>query len=87
MPSNLPPEEQAKVRPFDPLALDRTVIAVPLLKEMQDGLNLVAKVQKTYPTVSGSSSRRSSSKRIFGAARKAHERKSSRWLKALNKKR
>jgi serine protease AprX len=47
--SNLPPEEQTKVKPFDPLVLDRTVIAVPLLKEMQEDLELTAKVEKAYP--------------------------------------
>src|SRR5437899_2183416 len=49
--SNLPPEEQRKVKPFDPLVLDRTVIAVPLLEEMQEDLKLVAKVEETYPKV------------------------------------
>jgi hypothetical protein len=43
--SNLPPEEQPEVKPFDPLVLDRTVIAVPLLKEMQEDLELTAKVE------------------------------------------
>jgi serine protease AprX len=43
--SNLPPEEQPKVKPFDPLVLDRTVIAVPLLKEMQEDLERTAKVE------------------------------------------
>ena len=47
--SNLPPEEQPKVKPFDPLVLDRTVIAVPLLREMKEDLDLIAKVQKAYP--------------------------------------
>jgi len=42
--SSLPPEEQREVKPFDPLVLDRTVIAVPLLKEMQEDLELTAKV-------------------------------------------
>ncbi len=52
MPSNLSPEEQRKVKPFDPLVLDRTVIAVPLLKEMQEDLKLVADVEKAYPDAS-----------------------------------
>ena len=43
--SNLPPEEQPKVKPFDPVVLDRTVIAIPLLKEMQEDLELTAKVE------------------------------------------
>ena len=47
--SNLPPEEQPEVKPFDPLVLDRTVIAVPLLEQMQEDLELIAKIQKTYP--------------------------------------
>ena len=46
MPSfNLPPEEQREVKPFDPLVLDRTVIAVPLLKEMQEDLDLTGKIE------------------------------------------
>jgi subtilisin family serine protease len=49
--SNLPPEEQPKVKPFDPLVLDRTVIAVPLLEDMQEDLKLIAKVEETYPQV------------------------------------
>jgi hypothetical protein len=48
MPSNLPPEDQAKIKPFDRLVLDRAVIAVPLLKEMQEDLDLIAKVEKTH---------------------------------------
>lgn len=47
--SNLPPEKQIKVKPFDPLVLDRTVIAIPLLKEMQEDLDLIASVERTYP--------------------------------------
>ncbi len=47
--SNLPPEAQTKVKPFDPLVLDRTVIAVPLLKEMEEDLDLITTVQKAYP--------------------------------------
>jgi subtilisin family serine protease len=47
--SNLPPEEQSEVKPFDPLVLDRTVIAVPLLEEMQENLDLIAAVEKMYP--------------------------------------
>ena len=49
--SNLPPEEQPRVKPFDPLVLDRTVIAVPLLKEMQEDLDLIEKVKKAHPKV------------------------------------
>jgi hypothetical protein len=43
--STLPPEEQPEVKPFDPLVLDRTVIAVPLLNEMKKDLDLTAKVK------------------------------------------
>ena len=49
--SNIPPEEQPRVKPFDPLVLDRTVIAVPLLNEMKEDLDLIAKVEKTHPQV------------------------------------
>ena len=49
--SNLPPEEQPKVKPFDPLVLDRTVIAVPLLNEMKEDLDLIAKFEKRHPKV------------------------------------
>ena len=49
--SNLPPEEQPKVKPFDPLVLDRTVIAVPLLEQMQEDLKHVAEFEKRYPKV------------------------------------
>lgn len=51
MPSNLRSEEQPKVKRFDSLVLDRTVIAVPLLKAMQEDLHLIAKVEKTHLTV------------------------------------
>ena len=47
--SSLPPEEQRRVNPFDPLVLDRTVIAVPLLKEMKEDLDLIAEVEKANP--------------------------------------
>ena len=48
--SSLPPEEQRRVNPFDPLVLDRTVIAVPLLKEMKEDLDLIAEMEKAYPS-------------------------------------
>jgi hypothetical protein len=51
MPSILPSEERPKVKPFDPLLLDRTAITVPLLKAMQEDLHLIAKVEKTHLTV------------------------------------
>jgi serine protease AprX len=47
--STVPPEEQPRVKPFDPLVLDRTVIAVPLLKEMQEDLDLIDEVKKKHP--------------------------------------
>src|SRR5947209_815423 len=51
MPSfNLPPEERATVRPFDPLVLDRTVIAIPLLKQMEEELALVKVVERDDST-------------------------------------
>ena len=48
-PSSLPPEEQGKVKPFDPLVLDRTVIAVPLLKKMQEDFELIEVVKEFHP--------------------------------------
>lgn len=48
--STRPPEEQSKVTTFNPLVLDRTVIAVPLLKEMQEDFDLIAGVKKMQPT-------------------------------------
>jgi hypothetical protein len=47
--SNLPPEEQQYVRPFDPLVLDRTMIAIPLLIVMKEDLEITAAVEKTHP--------------------------------------
>ena len=52
MPSPITPEEQRQVKPFDPVVLDRTVIAVPLLNEMKEDLRLIAKVEKRYPDAS-----------------------------------
>lgn len=34
--SSRPPEEQARVKQFDPLVLDRSVIAIPLLEKMKE---------------------------------------------------
>jgi serine protease AprX len=48
--SDRPPEEQPRVKPFDPLVLDRTVIAIPLLKEMENELKLIAQVASSFPT-------------------------------------
>jgi subtilisin family serine protease len=47
--SSRPPEEQASVKPFDPLVLDRTVIAIPLLRKMEEELELVNIVRTAYP--------------------------------------
>jgi subtilisin family serine protease len=47
--SSVPPEEQPKVKPFDPLVLDRTVIAIPLLKEMQEDLGRIKSIKETHP--------------------------------------
>src|SRR5215469_14879681 len=44
-----PPEEQPSVKTFDPLVLDRTVIAIPLLKEMEEDLARVTFVEARYP--------------------------------------
>lgn len=44
------PEDQAEVSEFDPLVLDRTVIAVPLLKAMREDLALIADVARQFPT-------------------------------------
>lgn len=41
-----PPEQRASTQPFDPLVLDRTIIAIPLLKAMQEELNLIDTVLK-----------------------------------------
>src|SRR2546427_7177283 len=43
--SSRPPEEQASVKPFDPLVLDRTVIAIPLLREMEADLKHIEFVE------------------------------------------
>jgi serine protease AprX len=48
-PSSVPPEEQRKVKPFDPLVLDRTVIAIPLLQEMQQDLERIGYIKENYP--------------------------------------
>ncbi len=50
--SDHPPEDQPKVRSFDPLVMDRTVIAVPLLEQMREDLDLIASVEETHPTAS-----------------------------------
>lgn len=47
--SPVPPERQAKVKPFDPLVLDRTVIAVPLLEKMEKDLKLIDEIKRKDP--------------------------------------
>src|ERR1041385_2905705 len=50
MPSSpFPPEKQRQVKTFDPLVLDRTVIAVPLLEEMEEDLSLIAEIKQAHP--------------------------------------
>src|SRR6266536_6548961 len=48
---SVPPEEQAKVRAFDPLVLDRTVIAIPLLKDMEADLERISFIKEKFPEV------------------------------------
>jgi subtilisin family serine protease len=52
--SSRPPEEQASVKPFDPLVLDRTVIAVPLLKQMEEELEMIRAVKAAHPDATAS---------------------------------
>ncbi len=47
--SSLPPERQRPVKVFDPLILDRTVIALPLLNAMRTDLAQIAQVEAAYP--------------------------------------
>jgi subtilisin family serine protease len=51
--SSLPPEDQARVKPFDPLVLDRTVIAIPLLREMEADLARISELEEADPTALG----------------------------------
>jgi serine protease AprX len=46
---SIPPEDQSQVGQFDPLVLDRSVIAMPLLKEMQRDLQLIAEALQSHP--------------------------------------
>jgi serine protease AprX len=50
-PSNLPPEEQPSVKSFDPLVLDRTVIALPLLKAMKEDFDYIQWILDAHPEV------------------------------------
>jgi len=47
--SSIPPEEQPRVKTFDPLVLDRSVIALPLLREMEADLVRVKFIKDNYP--------------------------------------
>lgn len=47
--SNRPPEEQTRVQSFDPLQLDRSVIAIPLLREMEKELLRIKVFQDEHP--------------------------------------
>lgn len=49
--SSVPPEEQPKVKSFDPLVLDRTVIAIPLLKDMREDLDRIRFIAEKHPDV------------------------------------
>jgi len=49
----LPPERQSRVQSFDPVVLDRTVIAVPLLIEMTEDLDLIKKSEQDHPEEAG----------------------------------
>ena len=43
------PEEQPRVKPFDPLVLDKTVIALPLLEKMKQDFADIAVIVKDHP--------------------------------------
>jgi serine protease AprX len=47
--ASLPPEGQARVRPFDPLVLDKTIIALPLLELMQEDFARINAILKDHP--------------------------------------
>src|SRR5215510_7183166 len=51
MSSSIPPEQQPKVRQFDPVQLDRTVIALPLLREMQCDFERIEEIRALDPTL------------------------------------
>src|SRR5687768_10763980 len=44
-----PPETQARVKTFDPLALDRSVIAIPLLQQMEAELRQIQTFLAEHP--------------------------------------
>src|SRR5687768_11612998 len=48
-PSSQPPETQARVKTFDPLELDRSVIAIPLLRQMEEELRGIEAFRTAHP--------------------------------------
>jgi serine protease AprX len=46
-----PPENQRSVKVFDPLVLDRSVIALPLLLEMRTDLQNIERIKEQFPEV------------------------------------
>jgi len=48
-PGSLPPEEQPRVKEFDPAVLDRAVIAIPLLRAMSEDLERIKLVEQRDP--------------------------------------
>ena len=48
-PSNQPPESQPTVKVFDPLELDRSVIAIPLLRQMEEELRGIEAFRAAHP--------------------------------------
>ena len=51
--SALPPEDRARVKQFNPLDLDRTVIAVPLLREMKEEVARIEQMAVLDPSSLG----------------------------------
>ena len=47
--SEFPPEQTTSVKPFDPLVLDRALIAVPLLRQMDEEFALMAQMRQQVP--------------------------------------
>ncbi|HEY4139190.1 MAG TPA: S8 family peptidase, partial [Casimicrobiaceae bacterium] len=48
-PSSLPPENQRTVKTFEPFDLDRTIIALPLLRDMQADLERIDQLLRIVP--------------------------------------
>jgi serine protease AprX len=49
MTPSIPPEEQEKVREFDPIVLAGAVIAIPLLRQMEEDLANILQVRTLFP--------------------------------------